>query len=97
MQAVYNVTHDSDEFVKEFMIAHEKVNIHILCPRTSCTVLAQYAVILEYSNLRQLCYPLRNVLNLLLSSHGHHGEFSNHPEIYQVYPSNYKCLSLRYR
>lgn len=34
MQAVYNVTHDSDEFVKEFMIAHEKVNIQILCPRT---------------------------------------------------------------
>jgi len=48
MQAVYNVTHDSDEFVKEFMIAHEKVNIQILCPRTSCTVLAQYAVILSF-------------------------------------------------
>jgi len=29
MQAVYNVTHDSDEFVKEFMIAHEKVNIRL--------------------------------------------------------------------
>ena len=60
MQAVYNVTHDSDEFVKDFMIAHEKVNIYTfsaLLPAAQYSALipaAQYSALIpaaQYSAL----------------------------------------------